>query len=208
MNNFPRFNPNEPALNQLSSTNLNLVSGGQKSNQLQPGVGYRITQTPGGTTMNITKRRKQVAPALPWKVTSNGDDKISVGYGSVLSYEEASLTLREHGYYEGFVAEEHPGITVTGTGSIYGRIQSALASYPYIQYAGTDSAGNTYYVDLFREFPDENEFLSFSFNTTPPTGAGVFYFELAKVELVDSIAVVTRQILTHNPTLASFIEGP
>jgi hypothetical protein len=63
MNHFPSFNPNEPALNQLSSTKLNAVSQGQKSNQIQPGIGYRVTQTPGGTTVSVIKKRSPTVSA-------------------------------------------------------------------------------------------------------------------------------------------------
>jgi len=57
MNEFPKFHPNQPALEQLSATKLNMVSQGQKSNQIQPGVGYRVTQTPGGTTVSQIRKR-------------------------------------------------------------------------------------------------------------------------------------------------------
>jgi len=68
MNEFPTFNPNQPALSQLSSTKLNLVSLGQKSNQIQPGVGYRVTQTPGGTTVSGIKKRV-AQPIIPWRLS-------------------------------------------------------------------------------------------------------------------------------------------
>jgi len=70
MNEFPTFNPNQPALSQLSSTKLNLVSLGQKSNQVQPGVGYRVTQTPGGTTVSGIKKRIPQAP-ISWRLSVN-----------------------------------------------------------------------------------------------------------------------------------------
>jgi len=75
MNNFPEFSPNQPALQQLTSNKLNLVSQGQKANQIQTGVGYRVTQTPGGTTVSAIRRR-QVASQAPisWKLTVDFDD--------------------------------------------------------------------------------------------------------------------------------------
>jgi len=57
MNHFPKFDPNDAAHVQLTSIRLNQVSLGQKSNQIQPGVGYRVSQTPGGTTVSVIKRR-------------------------------------------------------------------------------------------------------------------------------------------------------
>lgn len=80
MNEFPKFHPNEPALIQLSSVRLNKISLGQKSNQVQPGVGYRTFQTAGGTTVSSVKKRTQ-APILPplW-VTTYGDGTTSKIY--------------------------------------------------------------------------------------------------------------------------------
>ena len=57
MNQFPKFDPNDPAHTQLTSTKLNQVSLGQKSNQIQPGIGYRVCQSSGGTTVSVIKRR-------------------------------------------------------------------------------------------------------------------------------------------------------
>jgi hypothetical protein len=76
MNHFPSFNPNEPALHQLSATKLNSVSQGQKSNQIQPGIGYRVTQTPGGTTVSVIKRRHRAAESaaleFPFEIYDTG----------------------------------------------------------------------------------------------------------------------------------------
>lgn len=85
MNEFPKFHPNQPALTQLSSAKLNLVSLGQKANQIQPGVGYRVTQTPGGTTVSPILsliRSRTRTPPHPWKVTVSNDN-ISVNWGAV-----------------------------------------------------------------------------------------------------------------------------
>ena len=143
----------------------------------------------------------------PWKVTSNGDNTISVGYGSIYSYDEASITLREFKYFAGFTTEGYSAITVTGTGSIYGRIASLAATSADINYSGTDSNGDTYGMELNRVFPDATADVLFSFETTVPTSSSVFYFEIAKVEVTDSIASVTRQILVDNPVMASWIEA-
>ena len=57
MNEFPQFHPGEPALGQLSSVRLNKISLGQKGNQIQPGTGYRVNQTSGGTTVSTVRKR-------------------------------------------------------------------------------------------------------------------------------------------------------
>ena len=64
---------------------------------------------------------------------------------------------------------------------------------------------------MYRVYPDEDADanpLLFTFETTAPKSSGTFYFEIAKVDLVDGVAVVTRQILDHNPTLSSWLEAP
>ena len=76
MNEFPRFHPNVPALHQLSSSRMNKISIGQKSNQIQPGAGYRVVQTPGGTTVSAVKKRtpSQILPPLWVTMYQDGDE--------------------------------------------------------------------------------------------------------------------------------------
>jgi hypothetical protein len=73
MNHFPKFDPNKDSRFQLGSETLNAVSLGQKSNQIQPGIGYRVTQTGGGTTVSPIKKRRNAAITsadyIPWKPT-------------------------------------------------------------------------------------------------------------------------------------------
>ena len=76
MNHFPKFDPNKEAHLQLGSVNLNTISLGQKSNQIQPGVGYRVTQTPGGTTTSVIKRRYPLADLYQFKVTVSKDEDV------------------------------------------------------------------------------------------------------------------------------------
>tara|TARA_R110000868_G_scaffold59271_1_gene181951 strand:- start:1858 stop:2655 length:798 start_codon:yes stop_codon:yes gene_type:complete len=74
MNEFPNFHPNDPALNQLSSSRMNKISGGQKSNQIQPGAGYRVVQTSGGTTVSaIRKRQQSPIPPRFWPTLITGE---------------------------------------------------------------------------------------------------------------------------------------
>jgi len=163
---------------------------------------------------NQPRERKQSAYVHPWKAYSYGDDTVGVGYGSLLAYEGASatdgsLTMREFKYFEGFEPESYTPITVTGAGSLYGAISAGLASYPDINFAGTTSpSGDSFTVDLFRVFPDSAQDIIFSFETTVPIDPAYFYFEIAKVDLDGGVAFIDRQILTHNPLMASWIEGP
>jgi len=57
MNQFPQFQANAPALPQLSATRMNMLSDGIRANQIKSGIGYRVSQTPGGTTLAIAKNR-------------------------------------------------------------------------------------------------------------------------------------------------------
>jgi len=157
--------------------------------------------------VTVPSNRGATAPAHPWKVTSLGDNTISVGYGSLYSYDEASITLREFKYFAGFEVEEYSAITVTGAGSIYGRIASLAATSSDINYSGTDSNGDTYGMELNRVFPDATADVLFSFESSVPTSSSVFYFELAKVDVDGGVASVERQIMVDNPILASWIEA-
>lgn len=146
----------------------------------------------------------------PWKVTANGDDTVNIGYGSLLAFEDNWMTLREFKYFSGTVAEEISAVKVTGTGSIYGKVAAAVSSGLLIDTTLNVIGGEgTVDVDYLRTFPDEGEFADITFlfsDTVPGNVSNDWYFELAKVELNDSIASVTRQILTHNPTLSGFVE--
>lgn len=144
----------------------------------------------------------------PWKVIPNGDNTLHVGPGSIYSYDEVSLTLREFKYFAGTVALAYSPIPVPSAGSLYGRIPAAAAFTPDINYGGSDSNGDTFTVQLLRVFPDAAQDVLFSVETTPPAVPGTFYFHIAEVDLVGGIATITRQILTHNPTLQSWIEPP
>jgi len=136
----------------------------------------------------------------PWKVVPNGDNTVDVLAGSLLSWVEQSLTLKEFYYYDGTAA----AITVTGAGSIYGYIDASFATTADINI--TDSNGDT--GQLMRVFPDTTDTVILAFGTSVPTGSSTFYFEIAKVDIVGGDAVVVRQVLTHNPTLASWLEPP
>ena len=96
MNHFPKFEPNDPAQTQLTSSRLNMVSLGQKSNQVQPGVGYRVTQTAGGTTVSPIKRRRASVTdtILPFQIRVTADSLIAapgvIGGDSIAETVEAS----------------------------------------------------------------------------------------------------------------------
>ena len=209
-----RINGNAP----LDEPSINALKIGVNAafSQLEGEVGER-TPMPSmhmgsiqlhNQTILVPKKARRQSTSHPWKVTGDGAENINVGRGSVYSWDEESITLREYKYFEGMIEEEYTPIEVTGSGSIYGAISSSLALNADIQFSGTDSAGDTFDVYLNRVFPDDTASFSFSFETTPPSNSSTFYFELAKVDLVDGVAVVTRQITIDNPTLSSWLEAP
>jgi hypothetical protein len=138
MNHFPSFNPNEPALHQLSATKLNSVSQGQKSNQIQPGVGYRVTQTPGGTTVSVIKRRARAATSDPLKLTikqGTAADKFQIIPGTVNGLMPTlSATALD--------ATTPPEITVTAD------------TWAWIKVVGTFGDPDTYVVTIVTESTD------------------------------------------------------
>jgi len=139
----------------------------------------------------------------PWKVTSNGNNTVSISAGCVMSWEETSLTLKNFKKYDGTQT-----VTVTGDGYIYGYIDASLATTADINAGGTDSGGDTLDVPIMRVFPDNTDDITIAFAAAMPSGSSTFYFEIAEVSLIASVATVTHQTLTHNPTLASWLEPP
>ena len=162
--------------------------------------GAKYTERPPAPTAAALK---------PWEIILNGDDTVHIAAGSIMSYDELSLTLREFYYFAGTIAEAYTPITVTGAGSIYGRINALPATLPDINFAGTDSNGDGFTVELLRVFPDSADSVLFSFETTVPKNTGIFYFEIAKVELDgDGNVAIVRQLIDYNLTLSSWKEGP
>lgn len=133
MNQFPTFNPNNPALSQLSANRMNLISKGQKANQIQPGQGYRLTQTSGGTTLSVIKRRKGTQPP-----------NLTLIYGS-----EATKFQVTPGYVNGLMPtlggvalDLLPEITVTAD------------TWAWIKVVGTFGSPDTYVVTIVTESTD------------------------------------------------------
>tara|TARA_R110000751_G_scaffold1057_3_gene4244 strand:- start:142 stop:747 length:606 start_codon:yes stop_codon:yes gene_type:complete len=167
MNNFPRFNPNEPALDQLSTTNLNLVSGGQKSNQIQPGVGYRLTQTGGGTTMNITRRIRRAAPIVGNLLIIQGTDtgKYQITTGTVNSEDPTLGGVAIGGDPDAEPVVAIPELTVTAD------------TYVWIKCVGVFADPDTYTITIETES-----------TTSPPSGTTITatgftsFFKIGKID--------------------------
>lgn len=77
------FIPGLEAARQLTSGRLNGIVNSQASNQIKPGVGYRVTQTPGGTTVSVIKKRRGIpVTLLPFQVSVSGSD-LSITEGTI-----------------------------------------------------------------------------------------------------------------------------
>ena len=173
MNNFPTFNPNEPLLNQISSNKLNLVSGGQKSNQIQSGVGYRLTQTPGGTTMNTIKRRTPVY-VHPWKATANGDDTVRIAQGYAMNWgTSGDISL---GFSTDWVEFTGDDVTVTEDGTIWAIVNASESVPGYFWFNAN--------------------FITVGLN--PTIVADEIHIPICDVTLTDGIAKVTKQYLRQD----------
>lgn len=141
---------------------------------------------------------------LPWKVTANGDDTVTVGAGAILSFPDGDdLTLSRYKDYAGGDI-----VTVTTDGFIYGYIDASLGLYAMATPTGTDSGGDTITLYLNRIFPDVADDISVAFAATIPLSNNIFYFEIAEVTLTDGVAAISSQTLNHNPTLWGFKEPP
>jgi len=195
MNEFPKFEAGKPALEQLSASRLNLVSGGQKSNQIQPGIGYRVTQTPGGTTVSAIRRRRGI-PGHPWKVLSNGDNTINVSAGRMATHRtNGTGNLNDPisivGFFLSYAGEE--GITVTGDGYVY-----ALSDIGLVIVADDTLPGS---IQLISEREVFSGAPTVVFSTTAPDtydpqdDGRNFAMVLAEVSLTDDIATVEEQFV-------------
>lgn len=141
----------------------------------------------------------------PWQVVPNGDDTVHVSPGEILSWPDGvagPLTLSHFAEYTG------GDVTVTANGVIYGTIPGALSLDTIVNDTWTDSNGDDVVIAYLRIFPDITESITVGFAATIPVSNTDFYWEIAKVELTDGVASVTKQVLTHNPQLWSFQRVP
>lgn len=84
------FVPNIDASRQLTAGRLNGIIHAAKSNQIQPGHGYRISQTGGGTTLSVKKQRPAAPQKFPFKITTSLEGtvlKCFVNYAQVARAE-------------------------------------------------------------------------------------------------------------------------
>jgi hypothetical protein len=84
MNEIPKFEAGKPLMEQLTATKLNMLSQGILTNGILPGVGYRVTQTPGGAIVSPIKRRRGVPiTLLPFEVSVRNSTDILISAGVI-----------------------------------------------------------------------------------------------------------------------------
>jgi hypothetical protein len=152
--------------------------------------------------------KKPVRYIHPWKVTANGDDTVYVGEGRIHSFLDSASGLASLSH-AGFGDWEGGNVEVTAEGVIYGEIVTAASYQPVLDFF-TDSSGESgdVQITLLRVFPDVNASIAVGFAATMPisNNKSYFYWEIAQVDLVSGVAVVTKQVLRHDPTLFCMTE--
>lgn len=152
-----------------------------------------------------TRKPTEWTPKKPFEVTANGDDTVTVAPGEIMSYGDGTfgdLSIKHYSSFDGGDA------TVTANGVIYGEIDATLALNLVLNDTWIDSNGDSVDTYYYRLLPDTLDTITVGFATSMPSSSSVFYFEIAKVELTDGVASVTKQVLTHNPILSGLSSGP
>lgn len=152
-----------------------------------------------------TRKPAEWNPKKPFEVTANGDDTVTVAPGDIMSYGDGTfgdLSIKHYSSFDG------GDVTVTAAGVIYGEIDAALASNLVLNDTWIDSNGDSVDTYYYRLIPDTLDTITVNFATSMPSSSSVFYFEIAKVDLTDGVASVTKQVLTYNPILSGLSSGP
>ena len=133
----------------------------------------------------------------PWKVTSNGDDTVSVARGFLMAWETSNVSGITQDAYRLIKQFTHSvgNVTVTTSGVIYGELDSTTGQLLSTNTLDTEG-------DLVTKTQIPSGTLSIVNGTTVPnTGTGKMRFLIAKVTLAGMVATVDDQYLTHNPDL-------
>lgn len=142
----------------------------------------------------------------PWKVTANGDGTVTVSAGHLFyrtSESPAADTLPQWYHLKVFASYAGGSVTVGGSGRIYASIAVNPSAADYAALTNIYGADPFY---LNRVYPSGS--ISVEYGTMPTTG-DVFIVEIAAVSLVDGVAVVDTQFLTHNPVVGDYsLTGP
>lgn len=170
-----------------------------RANTIHNVIGGKLKRTPNGITIDVTpeNRTNQRLWVHPWKATPNGDDTITIAPGSMLSWNTSNSGSFPN---EPFYAEDtnYAGgdVTITASGTVF-----AVVPVDVRQTSTDGSVASVHYI--------VNGSITVALN---PTYSGAnLYYPICDVDFTDSIATVTRQLLTHNPILElgySYLDSP
>jgi hypothetical protein len=163
-----------------------------------PSPTVKAKTTPTGTILEAIFP-PILRPAHPWKATTNGNEFITVGEGSIL-FPYAQGTLADDMAPVGYIPIHWAGgsIEVTANGYLYACAinEDPETPIPCSELALTDET-----IQLWTRLPSLAD-VAFSASApgsySPPSGC-VAYWPIAQVTLSESVARVEKQILTHNP---------
>jgi hypothetical protein len=141
-------------------------------------------------------------PIHPWKVTIKGDNEVTVSAGELLTVRnDIILALGVHpDWVRQQSASSFAGgdVEVTAAGYIYGRATQTGGDEMLVQNLPISGGADFASIDLFRTIPADD--VGVAFSESLPTESG-FLFIIAEVTFVDSVVEITKQVITHNPTM-------
>lgn len=158
-------------------------------------IGGKVSRRPGGTTLIVGQNELDLKPEPdPWRVTANGDDSVTVGFGRILTAGRGTSPSESYGFpiVEAYIDHAEESVTITASGTLY--IVCQVTEVEIMN--RTTGTGGAYY-DLRMLVPDPTG-ITVELNPSTTTGDNILV-PIAEVSLTDGIATVDDQILTHNP---------
>jgi len=201
--------PDMPRDGVLVETTIREIINFIRASKITNVIGGKLKSSTSGTTIELLPSAKNIAyqenkHSHPWKVTSNGDDSVTVAPGKLLSVGNESVAssldtiptyfhLKEFKNYAGGIIG-----SIAANGYIYASIPYVIGDVIYITEAGVEELLSQ------RIVPDTSATLTVGFATSLPITGDVFVYEIARVTYDAGLVTVTDQVLTHNPQLWSF----
>ena len=179
LNHNQLFEAHVESAKQLTAGRLNNMIHVQGANAIRPGVGCRISQTPGGTTVSAVKRRVKPVHAPPFDVelitvsnslfyvtVSGGyvcerDIKLGAGVDAIINHKPSNM-IDEDGKPKRFP------------------IASGQSVYVKVLEGASGSVGGSEPVTIVVDTTGKT-----STNFIPGYQAGEYYYELAKLTVAD-----------------------
>lgn len=143
-----------------------------------------------------TRKPTEWTPKKPFEVTANGDDTVTVAPGNVIDFTTTGNGIYDSNAVTGdFNAYAGGDVTITASGTLF-----LVITYDNTNLIAQDT---TFDLATFAL-----TVTSMAVELDPTLSSLELSIPIAEVELTDSVASVTNQILTHNPILQlGFAEG-